>query len=264
MDISLVDFKSIVDETIKDRMKMMKWVTIIALLLMTSLIHAQGITVWAEKFPPYGYENESGEVVGLSTEIVKFLVEDSAINVDSWIVAPWARAFLETKKTPNTLLYTVVRKPEREKMFHWIGPISDRNQYLYKLKSRKDIVVSSINDAKKYVLGAVHETAVTKLLLSKGLKPTTVHSHDQTVKMLLLGRLDLAVHLDYSLAFIAKELGLKFSTFEPVLLIDSSKQYYIAVNKDSSPLIIEKLNTSFKKLEGSGDLTRIQQKYLQQ
>jgi len=147
-------------------------------------------------------------------------------------------------------------------MFHWVGPISDRNQYLYKLRSREDIVVNSIEDAKKYKLGAVYGTAVTDFLLSKGLKPYKVPNHDQTVKMLLAGRLDLIIHLDYSLAYISKKLGKNFSKFEPVLLVDGSKKYYIVLNKDCSPIIVERFQHSFNKLVNSGGLREMQNKYL--
>ena len=239
-------------------------IKIIALLIIANPINAQErITVWAENFPPYGYKDEAGKIVGLSTDVVQCIVMDSGIGIDAWIIAPWARAYYQTQFNPNTVLYTVVGNTERRKTFHLIGPVSDRKQYLYKLASRKDIVVNSIEDAKKYQIGAVSGTAVTDLILSKGLRPYEVPNHDQTIKMLLAGRLDLVVHLDYSLAHIAKNIGVEFSTFEPVLLFDDSEKYYIALNKDSSPSIVKKFRRSFKKLEDSGELTKIQQKYLQ-
>ena len=240
---------------------MKKGFAILLLFLMVGPIYAQEITIWAEKFEPYGYE-ENGKIAGFASDIVRFIVEDSQIKVKKWTMAPWARALLETQNTPNSVLYTVVRRPERENMFHWIGPISNRNQYLYKLRSRDDIVVNSMEDAKKYKLGAVYGTAVTELLLSKGLKPYEVPNHDQTLKMLLVGRLDLIVHLDYSLAYMAKKLGEDFSKFEPVLLVDGSRKYYIVLNKDSSPSIVEKFQNSFDKLVFSGGLRKMQEKYL--
>ncbi len=238
-------------------------IIVVSLLLMGNSLYAQErINVWAEHFPPFGYTDESGKIVGLSTDIIQHIAIDSGMTINSWRIAPWARAFKETQRSPNSILYTVVGNSERRKTFHLIGPVSDRNQYLYKLKSRKDIVVNSIEDAKKYVIGAVYGTAITDLLLSKGLKPHKVAKHDQTVKMLLKGRIDLVVHLDYSLACIAKSLGEKYSTFEPVLLVDGSKKYYIAINKYSSPSVIENFENSFKKLKNSGALSKIQEKYL--
>lgn len=232
-----------------------------ALFLIVEPAYAQGVTIWAEDFEPYGYM-EKGEIVGLSTDVVRFIVKDANIHVDSWTIPPWARALYQAENTPNAVLYTVVRRPEREKMFHWIGPVSDRNQYLFKLKSRQDIVLNSMEDAKKYKVGAVYGTAITDMLLSKGIQPYKVAKHDQTVKMLLAGRLDLVVHLDYSLAYIARKLGVSYSTFEPVLLVDGTHKYYVVLNKDSTLWLVEKFETSFKKLVDNGELTKIQQKYL--
>ena len=243
---------------------MRRLILTIALLLITNPIFGQEtINVWAENFPPYGYKDESGKIVGLSTDVVQHIILDTGIEVGKWIMAPWLRAYYQTQLKPNSLLYTVVGNSERRKEFHLIGPLSDRKQYLYKLRSRKDVVINSIEDAKKYQIGAVSGTAVTELLLSKGLKPYEVPNHDQTIKMLMAGRLDLVIHLDYSLAHIAKTMGVEFSIFEPVLLLDGSKKYYIAINKNSSPTIIEKFRSSFKKLVDTGELGRIQQKYLQ-
>ncbi len=242
---------------------MKQLITIFSLLLIAYPIYAQErITVWAERFPPYGYEDASGKIVGLSTEIVQYIIVYSGIRVDKWTIAPWARAYKEAQKKPNTVLYTVVGSSKRRETFHLVGPISDRNQYFYRLKSRKDIVVNSIEDAKKYQIGSVYGTAVTDLMISKGLKPHRVTNHDQTIKMLLKGRLDLAIHLDYSFAYIVNSIGEDMSTFEAVFLFDSSEKYYIAINKDSSPLIVDKFLKSFKKLVDEGGLSKIQQRYL--
>ncbi len=86
----------------------------------------------------------------------------------------------------------VVRKPEREVLFHWIGPIADRNIYLFKLKSRTDIKLKSVEDAKMYEVGSVIAAASGDFLESKGVKVRRVSRYKQNLYMLLKGRIDLA------------------------------------------------------------------------
>ena len=238
------------------------WITIMALGLVVNITYAQEITIWAENYPPYGYE-ENGELLGLSTDIVRYIIEDAGLQVRSWKIASWKRALEETRNTPNSVLYTVVRKPDREDLFHWIGPVSDRNVYLYKLKSRTDIRVKTLEDAKKYIVGSVPDTAATQYLESAGFELEKVPHYQLNVLKLLEGRVDLVVGTDYGLAYIAKKIGASYSEFEAAFLLDGSKQYYIVLNKDSSPAIVKAFQNSFRKFQESGELEKIRKQYLQ-
>ena len=242
-------------------MKRLILILIITFCFTPHLLFAQSIRIWGEIFPPLGYE-ENGKKAGMVTEIVQYLIQDSGIQVEKWIMAPWARAFYEAKKNPNTLLYSVVRKPDREDLFHWIGPVSDRNIYLFKLRSRTDIVVNSWEDVKKYEVGSLIAGASTENLESHGIRPQKEPTIEQNVNKLLAGRVDLTDLLDYSLAFIAKQQGVPYATFEKVWLADDSKKYYVVLNKKTSPKIVDALQNSFEKMKKNGKLQEILNKYL--
>ena len=68
----------------------------------------------------------------------------------------------------NILIYSIGRSPEREKLFKWIDIISPYEVYFYKLKSRKDISIKNLEDAKKYRIGGVNNDIRTQYLLGKG------------------------------------------------------------------------------------------------
>ncbi|MDE1462879.1 substrate-binding periplasmic protein [Spartinivicinus poritis] len=242
----------------------MKYLTCFTLLaLFNPLIFAGNINIVVENYPPYAYK-DNGKITGLSTDITHYLLKDSGIKAESWAFAPWKRAFLLASQKPGTLLYTVVRKPNREKLFHWIGPISDRNIYIYKLKRRKDIQASSLEEIKTkgYSIGTVIGTAATEQLKSANLKITETVNYEQNVRMLLLDRIDLIVFLEYSLAYLAKKADSQYGNFEKLFLLDSSKKYYIVIQKDTAPDIVKKLQQSFIRLKHSGKLAEIQKRYL--
>ncbi len=237
----------------------------VAMCFTTTVIFAQPLAIWVENYPPFGYSNpKTWEIEGLSTDIARAIVKDAGIQISSFKIAPWARAFLIAKEEANVLLSGgVVRTPEREELFHWIGPVADRNIYLFKLKSRTDIILKSIEDAKKYRVGSVIGAASGDFLESKGISLERVPRYSQNLHKLLLDRIDLSDSSDYSFAFMAKQAGVSFSKFERALLVDGSKKYYLVLSKGTSPMIVNALQKSFKKLKESGKIKRIQNKYLQ-
>ncbi|MCP4110239.1 MAG: amino acid ABC transporter substrate-binding protein [Desulfobacteraceae bacterium] len=230
----------------------------------TTAIFAQSLEIWVENYPPFGYEDsKTKEIKGLSVDMTRSVVKDAGIQITSFVFAPWSRVFEEAKRRPNILLSAaVVRNPEREELFHWLGPIADRNIYLFKLKNRTDIVLKSVEDAKRYRVGSVIRAASGDFLESKGIKLERVPEYTQNLRKLLLDRIDLADALDYSFAFLAKQEGVSFSKFEKALMVDVSKKYYLALSKTTSSEIVAALQKSFKKLKESGEIERIQNEYL--
>ncbi len=234
-----------------------------AICLTGSTLFAQSIVIWGSDFEPLAYKNKTGQISGMNTEIVKFIVEDSRVKVKKWGIASWARAFIEAKEKPNTLLYSVVRKPDREALFHWIGMASPRRIFLFKLKSRTDIVINSWEDVKKYKVGSLRSGASTQYIESKGIKPHKLINLRQMLWMLYLGRIELTDMLDFSVKAVAKREGLFFDLFEPAFLVDGSKQHWIVMSKDTPTEIVNALRKSYDKLVESGGLKKIHNKYLQ-
>jgi polar amino acid transport system substrate-binding protein len=67
----------------------------------------------------------------------------------------------------------MTRTPERDAQFEWIGVLSNRQIYLYKLKSRTDIQIKTLSDAGAYKTGLVREMASAKEFMRKGQFLTT-------------------------------------------------------------------------------------------
>jgi len=241
----------------------MKFLTILFIFLFSSsILSAQNkITIWAENFTPLSYKDDQGNIKGMITEIVQYLIKDSKVQVDNWIIAPWARAFTEVKRTPNTLLYSVVRKPDREDLFYWIGPVSDRHMYFFKLRKRTDIHVNSIDDVKKYQVGTVYKTAANDFLVKHKIKVQLAPRFNLNILKLLAGRIDLVLDADFAFKSRVKELNKDYLAFDKIFLADSSKKYYIVLNKKTDLKIVNALQHSFDKMKQQGLLKSIQKKY---
>lgn len=218
-----------------------------------------------EEWPPYNFMKD-GEVVGLSTDLVKAMLARAEIDcrLEVW---PWKRAYATTLKQPYTLLYTTSRTAQREHLFKWIGPLYPRQLHLFKLKSRKDIRIDGWESLKKYEIGVLRGGSVEELLQSKGFEAENhywpVSEVEQNLRKIFLQRIDLVVGSDMTLAFRLKNSSHKFSDLEKVFLLADQGGYYIAVNKDTPDRLITKLQMAFDALIQAGLREQIQSRYLQ-
>jgi len=125
---------------------------IIACLAMISIavttVCAETVQMVCSEYPPYEYTDENGKIRGFSVEILRAMLTEMKIK-DNIRVLPWKRAYHTALNQKNTLLFSTVRTEARESLFQWIGPINSVVSSLYKLRSRTDIKVKTLNDAKK-------------------------------------------------------------------------------------------------------------------
>lgn len=240
----------------------MQWISWLLLALSPVLAHAE-LTVVTEEVPPYSY-SENGEVTGLSTEVVRATLKraDLADTIQSY---PWARALALAQSRPNVLIYPILRLPEREAEFQWIGAIGPRASYIYKLRSRSDIVLKTIEDARPFAIGGVRGDARIRYLESKGLKVALVSSReDLSIRQLVVGRIDLMVFNEQSLAFHAKALGYDEAMFEKAFFLSdfSKNDFEMAVSRGTDERLINRLRDALTQVKTSGDYARIVEKYL--
>ena len=225
---------------------------------------ATDLTIVTESFPPLNYE-ENGKLTGYSTEVVQALLATAEVTGTIQLM-PWARAYQTALNQPNTMLYSTTRLPERENLFEWIGPISPRLIYIYKLRSRPEVDIRSLADTTHYKVGLVREMAATKQYLQAingndaniDFAPTV----DSNMKKFLLGRVDLIISQDWSAAYLLKSLGHSPDEIENVLLLDDSNAFWLALNKQTDPLLLQKLHKAFDKLQQSGIMEKLKHKYM--
>lgn len=232
-------------------------------LLYSVAIKAESIKVFTEQMPPYNFANGEGKVTGFCTDVVNEMFKRSNIKIDKKIsIVPWARGynFLENKQ--GVMLYSMTRSAEREGNFQWVGPLAKRTIWLWKLKSRKDINVTSLNDAKQYSVGGVYEFASSKYLKELGLKVEMVSSIDQNWRKLLMSRLDLVSALELEAAYSMQKLNRRFNELEKVAVVDDRYQYYLAINPLTDPSYAKKLQAALEQIKGDGTYDQLRLKYL--
>ena len=83
---------------------------------------ASTLTYMTEEYPPYQYK-EAGTLKGLSVDLLKLMWAKMGVPEQAIAVYPWARGYNLIQNHPNSVLFSMIRTPEREQMFKWVGPI---------------------------------------------------------------------------------------------------------------------------------------------
>ncbi|MDP5214230.1 transporter substrate-binding domain-containing protein [Pseudoalteromonas tunicata] len=224
----------------------------IMLSVFTASLFAAPIQIYTEEFSPFQISNKQGDVSGLATDIVTNIFNHA--NIEHQIeIYPWFRAVHTVEKTPDTFIYSMARTNERENKFIWIAPLCHLEVSFYRLKSRNDIEINSLEDAKTYVTAVAAGQPSEAFLINHGFNVennlVVVASHEQSAGMLPKDRIDLIFGADLFIEnvqhiFQMDTLWQKVYT-EPKL----SKTMFLAANIHTSQALIEQLKESYSTIK---------------
>ena len=208
---------------------------------------------------PFNYL-EQGQLKGMSVEIARAVAKRAGFVLSAQPL-PWARALATAREERSVLILTVARTAEREAWFSWIGPIADREIWLWKLGTRTDVAPKTFDDLKRYHVGDTINNATVETLKEKGIEVEVVPHDSQNGKKMLAGRIDLVPMNPYSIEAFATESGIPVKQFEPVLMLSKSGGYFLAVNKDTDRALVRKLDAAFEAIRNDGTLRTIVSKW---
>jgi len=237
-------------------------------LLFAGSLFAQKINVVTEEYPPYNY-TESGKVTGLATEVVEAILKKA--GVDYHLTSyPWSRAYKMAQEEANTMIFSIGRSEQREKLFKWGDMIVPYDIYFFKLKERKDIVVKSLADAKKYKIGVVQDDVRAQFLVTEGFSASTggpgyetTSKDESNIKKLDAKRIDLFPIDEAACSYLAKLNGIDFSKLERAYKIDKlSSGLYFAFSLKTPDAVVTKCKTALAEMKKDGSYQKIADKYL--
>jgi len=232
--------------------------------VMAALPTSVQLKAVTEALPPLNYEL-NGQVVGFSSELLDTLALDAGIGVQKQVL-PWVRAYRMALDDADTIIYSLVRTPEREALFQWVGPISPRKIVLYRMTKRKDLALTSLDEVRAYKVGVVRESASAKALINKGFtadKELELGLDDATnMRKFKAGRFDFLVSLDWAAAYNLQQNELSPEDLTPVLVLDDQSEYWFGVSLRTDPLIVRRLNEALSKVRRDGRLKALSRRYM--
>jgi len=236
---------------------------VVVFTLLIRVAHAQIVTVVTEELKPYNY-TKNGKLIGVSTEIVEKTLDRAGLEGNIQVF-PWLRAYSIATRNPNVLIFSIGRTSKRENLFKWIGPIAPPIRILlFKLKSRKDIKIKTLTDAKQYVIGVPRGAASHDFLKNLGFRDgihlEPVETVKQNIRKLFLKRVDLFISAEFGIDSHIAEVGHSPYSVEHAFLLREI-DLYMAFSRGTSDALYERVKTVFEQIKSEGILETIKTKY---
>jgi len=218
---------------------------------------AQELTVVTEDWRPYNFQ-EGDQIKGVSTEIVKMILERTKVQ-HTIAVFPWARAYTMAQNNPNTMIYTIIRIPQREKLFKWIRPLGNGGTTsLYRLKDKETVNPKTVEEARAFSIVANIDSMDHTWLKQNGFtRLSTPPTVEQSLKMFFSGaRVDLIAFDDSVLDDEFKKFGYDKSRVVKVLPLFKTPPY-MAVSLSTSDEMVTRLQKAYDDLLAEKKITLV-------
>ena len=233
-------------------------------LLFALCANGTEITVITEENPPFSFK-QNATITGFSTDVVTELFRETGFQIRYFELFPWARAYHIGLTEPNTLIYSITKNNDREDKFKWVGPVADNTKYLYRMKHRVDINITSLSQARKYVVGAIRNGSVALLLQNEGFvvgeNLELVPEKGANTRRLFANRIDLIANTKLGMAHQLKVLGLDSREIEIAYEFPDGGGYYLAFNRKTSDEIVVRFRWALDKMKQDGTLEKIRARY---
>lgn len=240
----------------------MKQSLIFLIFLLSSLNATENIRLMTEVFPPFQYKHQ-GKTIGISTDIVNAIQKELKLS-NKIEVLLWSEALNTLKSEKNTAIFSMLRTPERENKYKWVGPLSSMKLVFFK-KQGSNITLDTIEDAKKVTnIGVTKGVANYEMLSAQGFTNLEVveDAEDEVnIKKLIDGSIALWPTLLKSGYYNARLQGLA-GEIEPIEnVVAFSGDLYLAFNIQTDDEVIQKWQNALDKLQRDNTIDNINKRY---
>lgn len=228
--------------------------------LCTFGIEAHELEIFTEDWPPISF-GTGINADGMAVEIVRALQAHIGTNQPVQVV-PWARGYKALLEEPNTLLFTVGRSPEREKLMVLLGPIAISTTSLYTRKGNATRLQSLGDKIQELTVGAYRSSIFADTARKKGFQNIELAATPQVIaNMLLAKRFDLWVEGSLVVSSVLKDIGHSVDEIEKVKVLDSL-ELYLAFSTKTPASTIKIWEDALRWLKKEGQFAKIHQKWL--
>lgn len=212
--------------------------------------------ITAENSPPSAMLVD-GQVSGFATEKVRHIMERVGIDYEIDIM-PWKRAYQLALTQPDTCVYSTTRVPQREPLFKWIGPTHENDWTLWG-RAGRDYRINTIEDARRYRIGAYHGDVRSDALIAQGFIVDTVPDKLSNPRKLLVDRIDLWVSSVRVGTALVAENGWT-GQIVPILTFKRT-ELYLACHTSVPDALVAKMNAALRAMNSEGLSAAIERKY---
>ncbi|WP_440956556.1 cache domain-containing protein [Methanosarcina sp. Mfa9] len=183
-----------------------------------------------EEWAPFNYQGEEN-VTGISVEILETVFKNIGVNRsrEDVRIVPLAEGFQAAQNNTSTVLFSIVRTPERDPLYRWAGPFARASFVLYAPVS-SNITISSPEDLNQYRIGAVEASIENDLLASQGVGASQIvngKTPEDLLRMLEEGQIDMWATGDFAGRHQMLQTAADPNAYEIVYTLSEDDLYYI-------------------------------------
>ena len=211
-------------------------------------------------YAPFESQNEKGEIVGLTVDVVNAVAKKAGIEV-KFVNTPWEGIFNALAQGDRDMLASSITiTDERKQTMDFTNPYFDAYQLIAVKATSK---VTKFDDLKKLKVGVQTGTTGDEVVTKQqGKNSTNIKRFESTplaLKELEAGGVD-AVVADNGVVvnYVTNNAGAKFKTVSDKAF--APEQYGFAVKKGNAELL-EKLNKGLADIKADGSYDQIYAKY---
>ncbi|MDX1341237.1 MAG: transporter substrate-binding domain-containing protein [Reinekea sp.] len=233
------------------------FILLLMVCLDVSLLSAQTkptiIVTSREDAVPYIFLNHDRKVDGVIAEITVAIAETAEYPYQFYLF-PWARAYQTALTESNVFIPSLFRNAERETLFKWVGDILPMQYHFFRVRTRSDLKINTIEQAKSWRIGVIKQEVADELLTGLQFQSLTrVEKVEQLLAMLLTDRIDLALTEDiYTQQAIEKDRRwqnqFRKAMENPVITQNIS----MAFSKDTDDAIVTDFKNAFEAIQLNG------------
>ncbi|MBG7122064.1 ABC transporter substrate-binding protein [Pseudomonas aeruginosa] len=217
-----------------------------------------------ENFPPYNMAingknfAQEDNIDGIAVDIVREMFKRAGIKYSLTLRFPWDRIYKLALEKPGYGVFVTARLAEREGKFKWVGPIGP-DDWVLLAKGDSPITLGSLDEAKKYRIGAYKGDAIAEFLGKNGFEADLALRDQENAQKLVKGQIDLWASGDPAGRYLAKQEGV---TGLKTVLRFNSDQLYLALNRETPDEVVQKLQAALDGMRKEGFVEDILNSYL--
>lgn len=161
--------------------------------LLPNYPNVQNLVIMTEQSPPYNFK-ENGKIQGISVDLLEAIFKKMEVRLtrNDMRMTTWMEEYQRTLDERNTILFSMMRTPERERHFHWVGPIVPVRIGLFCPRD-KQVRINTPEDLKKVKIGVIAADVGEQLVLEAGIEKEALIQSDSAealVRFLGSGTID--------------------------------------------------------------------------
>ncbi len=222
------------------------------------------LSLFTEQYPPYSmtttgqpFAHSGDEIDGLCPSIMKALFKKAGVDYQMRL-RNWSYGQQRVQRRKDHGLFCAVRTAEREPMYQWVGPVTEMRGALF-ARPGSTIELKSLEDARRYRIGGYKGDYYADHLIKRGFNVNVAPSDTENPKRLQLGTIDLWISDALAGPYLAADLT-DMGAIKNVLVY-SVNPVYLAINPETDPSIVNKLQATLDAMRSSGELQALEQAY---